>query len=177
MDQRFGNTLSAGELARRAGVSPDTVRHYERKGVIAPPPRGANGYRRYPAETLARVQLIRRALALGFTLDDLAGVLRTRDRGGIPCGRVRALAATKLEDVEARLRELVALRNDLRAALRTWDSQLAKTRAGKRAGLLDSLPAPNPAGPKRSAPFSTNQNKQVTARGRAVSNKQQQKAD
>ena len=102
MDQRFGNTLSAGELARRAGVSPDTVRHYERKGVIAPPPRGANGYRRYPAETLARVQLIRRALALGFTLDDLAGVLRTRDRGGIPCGRVRALAATKLEDVEAR---------------------------------------------------------------------------
>jgi hypothetical protein len=88
---------------------------------------------------------------------------------------VRALAATKLEDVEARLRELVALRNDLRAALRTWDTQLAKTRAGKRAGLLDSLPAPNPAGPKRSALFSTNQNKQITARGRAVSNKQQRK--
>lgn len=144
MDQRFGDTLSAGELARCAGVSPDTLRHYERKGVIAPPPRGANGYRRYPAETLARVQLIRRALALGFTLDDLAGVLRSRNRGGVPCGRVR---------------ELVTLRNDLRAALRTWDTQLAKIRAGKRAGLLDSLPAPNPANPRRSALFSTNQNK------------------
>lgn len=153
-----GRTLSAGELARRVGLSADTLRHYERKGVIAPPPRSANGYRRYPEETLARVQLIRRALGLGFTLYDLAGVLRVRDRGGIPCGRVRALAATKLEDVEARLRELVTLRNDLRSALRTWDTQLAKTPAGQRAGLLDSLPSPSPARPKRTALFSTNQN-------------------
>jgi DNA-binding transcriptional MerR regulator len=160
MEQFPGKTLSAGELARRAGVSTDTLRHYERKGVIAPPPRGANGYRRYPEEMLARVQLIRRALGLGFTLDDLAGVLRTRDRGGVPCGRVRALAATKLEDVETRLRELMTLRNDLRAALRAWDTQFAATPAGKRAKLLDSLPAPNPAGPKRSALFSTNNNKQ-----------------
>ncbi len=160
MEQSSGKTLSAGELARRAGVSADTLRHYERKGVIAPPPRGANGYRRYPEQALARVQLIRRALGLGFTLDDLAGVLRVRDRGGIPCGRVRALAATKLEEVELRLRELVALRNDLRQALQAWDTQLAKTPAGKRAGLLDSLRSASPASPKRSAPFSTNNNKQ-----------------
>jgi DNA-binding transcriptional MerR regulator len=141
-------------------VSADTLRHYERKGVIARPPRAANGYRRYPEETLSRVQLIRRALGLGFTLDDLTGVLRMRDRGGVPCGRVRALAGTKLEDVEARLRELRRLRNDLRAALRTWDMELAKTPAGKRTGLLESLPAPNPARPKPSSPFSTNQHKQ-----------------
>jgi DNA-binding transcriptional MerR regulator len=151
--------MSAGELARQAGVSADTVRHYERKGVIARPPRGANGYRKYPEETVARVQLIRGALGLGFTLDDLAGVLRIRDRGGVPCGRVRALAAAKLEEVEARLRELVSLRNDLRSALRTWDTELARTPAGKRAGLLDALPARKPASAKRSAPFSTNQNK------------------
>lgn len=160
MEQSSEKTLSVGELARRAGVSADTLRHYERKGVVAPPPRGANGYRRYPEQTLNRVELIRRALGLGFTLDDLAGVLRVRDRGGIPCGRVRALAATKLEDVEVRLRELVTLRNELRAALRAWDKQLAKTPAGKRAGLLDSLPNASPASPKRSAPFSTNNNKQ-----------------
>lgn len=158
MEQSFGKTLSAGELARRAGVSADTLRHYERKGVIAPPPRSANGYRKYPEETLARVQLIRRALGLGFTLDDLAGVLRMRDRGGVPCGRVRALAATKLEEVEARLRELITLRNDLRSALRAWDMQLAKTPPGKRAGLLDSLSSVSPVSPKRSSPFSTNNN-------------------
>ncbi|MEY2577825.1 MAG: hypothetical protein QOI49_649 [Verrucomicrobiota bacterium] len=159
MEQCSGKTLSAGELARRAGVSADTIRYYERKGVIAPPPRGMNGYRRYPEEALARVQLIRRAMGIGLTLDDLAGVLRVRDHGGIPCGRVRALAATKLEEVEARLRELVTLRNDLRAALRLWDAQLAKTPAGKRAGLLESLPAATATTPKRSVPFSTN-NKQ-----------------
>jgi len=157
MEEFPGKTMSAGELARQAGVSADTVRHYERKGVIARPPRGANGYRKYPKETVARVQLIRGALGLGFTLDDLAGVLRIRDRGGVPCGRVRALAAAKLEEVEARLRELVSLRNDLRSALRTWDLELAKTPAGKRAGLLDALPARKPAGARRSAPFSTNQ--------------------
>jgi DNA-binding transcriptional MerR regulator len=159
MEESSGKTFSAGELARQAGVSADTLRHYERKGVIARPPRGANGYRKYPAETVARVQLIRGALGLGLTLDDLAGVLRIRDRGGVPCGRVRALAAAKLEEVEARLRELVSLRNDLRSALRTWDLELAKTPPGKRAGLLDGLPARKLAGARRSAPFSTNQNK------------------
>lgn len=152
--------LSAGELARRAGVSADTIRYYERKGVIAPPPRGANGYRRYPEQALDRVQLIRRALGLGLTLDDLAGVLRVRDRGGIPCGRVRGLAAAKLEEVEARLRELSTLCNNLRATLQAWDAHLAKTPAGKRAGLLDSIPAAAAASPKRSAAFSTNNNKQ-----------------
>jgi DNA-binding transcriptional MerR regulator len=159
MEQISGKTLSAGELARRAGVSADTIRYYERKGVIAPPPRGANGYRRYPEEALGRIQLIRRAMGIGLTLDDLAGVLRVRDRGGIPCGRVRALAATKLQEVETRLRELMNLRNDLRAALRVWDARLAKTPAGTRAGLLDSLPSASAASPKRSVPFSTN-NKQ-----------------
>jgi DNA-binding transcriptional MerR regulator len=159
MEETSKKTLSAGELARRAGVSTDTLRHYERKGVITPPPRGANGYRRYPEEALGRVQLIRRAMGLGLTLDDLAGVLQSRDRGEIPCGRVRALAAAKLEEVEARLREMVAMRNGLRAALGAWDAQLAKTSSGKRAGLLESLPAAAPAGPKRSIPFSTNNNK------------------
>jgi MerR family transcriptional regulator, Zn(II)-responsive regulator of zntA len=157
MEQSSGKTLSAGELARQAGVSSDTLRHYERKGVITPPPRGSNGYRRYPEEILARVLLIRRALALGFTLDDLAGVLRVRDRGGVPCGRVRALAAVKLEEVERRLRELILLRDDLRSAIRMWDAKLAQTPAGKRAGLLESLRATGAVNRKRSAVlFSTN---------------------
>jgi len=159
MEQSSGTTMSAGELARRAGVSTDTLRYYERKGVIARPPRSTNGYRRYPEQALGRVQLIRRAMGLGLTLDDLAGVLRERDRGGIPCGRVRALAAAKLEEVEGRLREMATQRDDLRAALQSWDAQLAKTPAGRRAGLLDSLAAAAPASPKRSVPFSTNNNK------------------
>nr|MDQ5839375.1 MerR family transcriptional regulator [Acidobacteriota bacterium] len=83
--------LRAGELARAAGVSTDTLRHYERKGVLACPRRSANGYREYPADALARVRLVRRALAVGFTLDELARILRARERGVAPCREVREL--------------------------------------------------------------------------------------
>jgi DNA-binding transcriptional MerR regulator len=134
--------LRAGELARAVGVSADTLHHYERKGVLAPPRRSANGYREYPPEALARVRLVRRALAIGFTLDELAQILRTRDRGVAPCREVRALATAKLASVEERLRELVAVREELRAVVGEWDARLARTPAGVRAGLLDSLAAP-----------------------------------
>jgi DNA-binding transcriptional MerR regulator len=131
--------LRAGELARAAGVSTDTLRHYERKGVLSKPHRSRNGYREYPTEALARVLLVRRALAFGFTLDELASVLRARERGGAPCREVRTLAAAKLAGVEARLRELAILRDELRATLEEWDSRLSKTAKGGRAGLLESL--------------------------------------
>ncbi|MDT5268640.1 MAG: hypothetical protein QOH49_826 [Acidobacteriota bacterium] len=131
--------VRAGELARAAGVSTDTLRHYERKGVLGAPRRSANGYREYPPEALARVLLVRRALAFGFTLDELARVLRTRERGGVPCQEVRALAAGKLEEVESRLRDLHVLRGELRAILGEWDERLAGAADGGRAGLLESL--------------------------------------
>ena len=131
--------VRAGELARAAGVSTDTLRHYERKGVLQKPRRSANGYREYPPDALERVLLVRRALAYGFTLDELARVLRARERGSAPCREVRALAAAKLSDVEARLGELTALRDELRSTLTDWDSRLSKTEGGARAGLLESL--------------------------------------
>jgi DNA-binding transcriptional MerR regulator len=131
----------SGELAKLAGVSSDTLRHYERKGVLARPFRGANGYRQYPANALQRVRLIRRALAVGFTLDELAAVLSVRDSGGAPCAEVRALAAVKLSEVETRLRELVDLRHELRALLKDWDNRLIHRAPGERARLLESLGA------------------------------------
>jgi DNA-binding transcriptional MerR regulator len=131
--------LSSGELAKFAGVSTDTLRHYERKGALARPRRAANGYRQYPPEALGRVLLVRRAIAFGFTLDELARVLSARDRGSAPCRQVRALAAAKLEDVEGRLADLIVLRDELRATLERWDVRLAKTPDGDRASLLESL--------------------------------------
>lgn len=132
-------SISAGELAKAAGVSTDTLRHYERKGVLPRPRRGANGYRQYPPEALARVLLVRRALAFGFTLDELARVLSARDRGGAPCREVRALAAEKLAEVEERLAQLNELRGELRATLAEWDGRLARAPEGVKAGLLESL--------------------------------------
>ena len=131
----------SGELAELAGVSTDTLRHYERKGVLARPLRKANDYRQYPASALQRVKLIRRALAVGFTLDELAAVFTVRDRGGAPCREVRMLAAAKLADVETRLCEMVKLRDELRAVLKDWDIRLEHRAPGQRAHLLESLNA------------------------------------
>ncbi|MGI9087366.1 MAG: heavy metal-responsive transcriptional regulator [Chthoniobacterales bacterium] len=154
-ETKAAKPLSAGELARRAGVSTDTLRHYEAKGVLARPPRQANGYRSYPAETLGRVQLVRRALALGFTLDELAEILQLRDRGGAPCRKVRDLAATKLGSIEERLKELMALRDELRATLKDWGVRLAKTAQDQRSRLLENLTVPEAMQPRRRAPFTT----------------------
>jgi len=143
--------LSSGDLADLAGVSRDTLRHYERKGVLPRPSRGHNGYRRYPPEALKRVQVVRRALSVGFTLDELAQVLKVRDAGGAPCEEVRKLAAEKLINVKDQLRELSVLRDDLQKTLREWDTRLAHRGNGNRANLLESLPADTPA--KRSHPL------------------------
>src|SRR2546423_11904563 len=141
--------MRAGELARAAGVSVDTLRHYERKGVLPAPRRSANDYREYTHAALERVLLVRRALAVGFTLDELARLLRARERGVAPCREVRALAASKLALVEERVRELLSLRDDLRATLAEWDSRLAKTAVGERAGLLESLAVKRPPADKK----------------------------
>ncbi|MEA2174622.1 MAG: hypothetical protein QOD00_2214 [Blastocatellia bacterium] len=132
-------SLRSGELARLAGVSTDTLRHYERKGVLTAPRRARNGYREYPPESLERVRLVRRALAVGFTLDELAQILKERERGRAPCRQVRALAAAKLTEIETRLDEMKAVRAELKATLADWDVRLARNKEGQRAGLLESL--------------------------------------
>ncbi len=130
--------LRSGQLASLAGVSTDTLRHYERMGLLSSR-RASNGYREYPAEALARVRLVRHALAVGFSLDELASFLKVRDEGGAPCKQVRALVAKKLEDLEGRIRALRELRDDLQAMLKDWDARLAGARNGGRAWLLETL--------------------------------------
>ena len=130
--------LRSGELARLAGLSTDTLRHYERKGLLTSR-RASNGYREYPPDALPRVMLVQHALSVGFALDELARFLKVRDQGGAPCKQVRALAAKKLEELESRIRALRSLRDDLRAMLEDWDARLAGTHNGGRAWLLETL--------------------------------------
>lgn len=82
----------SGSLAKAAGVSPDTIRHYERIGVLPRASRTEAGYRIYPASAVERVFVVQRALRIGFTLAELAEVLKVRDAGGAPCRRVYELA-------------------------------------------------------------------------------------
>ena len=144
-------SLRSGELARLSGVSTDTLRHYERVGVLVKPPRTSAGYRRYPSSALERVRLVRRAMAVGFSLDELSRVLRVRDSGGAPCLQVRELASSKLEAIERRIEELATLRDQLKMLLKEWDVRLARTPPGHRAGLLEALVASlDGSGSKRS---------------------------
>jgi DNA-binding transcriptional MerR regulator len=131
--------MTPRDLARQAGVSTDTLRHYERKGLIDPPPRTGSGYRRYPPDTLRRVRVIRRALAVGFTLNELGQVLEERRRGGAPCRRVRHLVTERLTALDDRIAELTALRTDLTGLLAEWNTRLRRTSPGRRAYLLDML--------------------------------------
>ena len=133
--------LRSAELARLAGVSTDTLRHYERKGLLLRPRRSTNGYREYRASDLDRVRLVRAALGIGFSLAELARILSVRDRGGAPCHQVRALAGTKLAEIETQLSKLGALRDELRRLLKNWDAVLAKKSPSERAGLLELLAA------------------------------------
>ena len=135
----MSDTLTRTVLARLTNVSPDTLRHYERKGVLPAPPRSDNGYRRYPLSAVTRVQLVQRALTVGFTLDELARVLKERESGGAPCRKVRALVASRLADLEQRLTELTALRDDLHTVLSEWDAALASVEPGRPALLLEGL--------------------------------------
>lgn len=120
-------------------MSRDTLRFYERKGLLAAPARRANGYRAYPPAAVERVLRIRRVLAAGFTLDELASVLAERDGGGVPCRRVRDLGAAKLIELEARRCELEAACASLRALLADWDRRLEAAPPDERAGLLDAI--------------------------------------
>jgi DNA-binding transcriptional MerR regulator len=131
--------LLAGELAKACGVSTDTLRYYERVGVLAPPRRTHAGYRQYPADAVARVRMVRRALSLGFTLAELARIFRVRERGGAPCREVRAMAEVKLREIERQLEELTALRDYWRGLLVEWDRRLGSIPEGGRAGLLERM--------------------------------------
>jgi DNA-binding transcriptional MerR regulator len=133
------STLGAGELARLTGVSTDTLRHYERKGLLPAPPRTAGGYRRYPGDAVARVRLIQRALVIGFSLDELARVLGERAAGGAPCQKVRGIVQGRLANLNQQLADLKLLKRDLHAILDEWDARLARTPSGEQAHLLDAL--------------------------------------
>jgi len=131
--------MKSGQLARECGVSTDTLRHYEQIGVLRCPRRTASGYREYPPEAVQRVRLVRRALGIGFTLEELAGILKVRDTGGAPCREVRALAESKLEQVISRIDDLCDLRDHMRSVLDDWDKRLSETPRGAPAGLLEAL--------------------------------------
>lgn len=115
-----GFDLSIGRLAAKAGVNVETIRYYQRRGLLSEPAKPMKGHRRYPADSADRVRFIKRAQLLGFTLEEVAALLQLD--AAHACTETRELAARKLQTIEARLADLTAMRKALTKLMRQCDS-------------------------------------------------------
>jgi DNA-binding transcriptional MerR regulator len=105
--------MRTSELASRAAVNPQTLRYYERRGLLAEPDRSTGGYRSYPPEAVRRVRFIKRAQELGFTLTEVETLLDLAGGGPESCDTVRTLAMEKITDLRRRIADLQALQGGL----------------------------------------------------------------
>ena len=106
-------SMTIGKVARQAGVGVETVRFYEREGLIEEPPRRESGYRQYPSETVCRIRFIRRAKELGFTLKEIKELLSLRASPKSRCADVRKRAEAKIDDIEQKVRALERMKEAL----------------------------------------------------------------
>lgn len=127
--------LTIGEVARRAEVNVETIRFYEREGLLSQPARPARGFRHYPNDTIERVRFIRKAKALGFSLEEIQQLLSLRATTGAKCEAVRTRALSKVAQVEQKLRDLRRLRT---ALVRLADSCHGECEVDE-CGILESL--------------------------------------
>lgn len=108
-------TLTIGKLARETGVAVETLRYYERRGLIAPCRRTASGYRLYQPDASRRLRFIRRAQALGFSLDEIADLLALSDNPAKSAAEVKQLTQGKIADIDGRIQDLERMRQGLAA--------------------------------------------------------------
>jgi len=134
MNQSRPKPLTIGALAKRAGVRIDTVRFYERRGLLPEPSRTSAGYRTYRDETINRIQFIRRAKTLGFSLDEIQKLLGLQDSGGAKAD-VKQLATSKLAQVDDKIADL----NRIREVLDTLSAKCSGTGTVNGCPIIEAL--------------------------------------
>lgn len=139
---RIRGELTIGRVAEAAGVGVETVRFYERKGLIEQPEKPPSGRRTYPPEAVTRIRFIRRAKDLGFTLREIAELLELRVDPGGNCAAVRARALAKMADIDRKLHAL----GRMRAALARLADACARGGAASDCPILEALEADAPGG-------------------------------
>jgi MerR family mercuric resistance operon transcriptional regulator len=112
--------LTIGRVAELAGVNVETVRYYHRRGLLEEPLKPQRGHRRYPAEAVQHIRFIKRAQALGFTLEEVAALMTLEE--ACDCAETRALAAHKVEMIDQKLSDLSAMRAALAGLIRQCDA-------------------------------------------------------
>lgn len=135
--------MRIGEVAAACGVTVETLRYYERRGLLAPPSRQSSGYRQYAPGAVQAVCFIKRAQDLGFTLSDIQGLLHLAGGGPDNCHDVRDLTRAKIEEVTAKIDTLIAIRGALEQLADTCDMP----RADRRCPLLAGFSTPPEPGP------------------------------
>lgn len=113
MSTGYDARMQIGEVARRSGVPPKTIRYYEDIGVMPKPPRTPTGYRDYGPDASRRLGFIRAAQSIGLTLGEIKEILAFRDRGQAPCSHVASLIERRAADLSDRIATLDAMRRDL----------------------------------------------------------------
>src|SRR6266487_6016601 len=139
---RDDDSLKVGAVAKAAGVGVQTLHYYERVGLISKAKRSAANYRLYSAETIRRVRFIKKAQALGLTLEETREILDLKDHGREPCRKVAELGEKHLQEIDARLTQLRAYRRALAQAVNAWPKKNLSERhcAGEFCDLIERLP-------------------------------------
>jgi MerR family copper efflux transcriptional regulator len=113
--------LKIGEVAKLSGIGIEALRFYERSGILGRPARTESGYRMYDPEVLERLDFIKRAQVLGFSLDEIKQIISEKQAGANPCEAVRDVVRTRLQELDERMREMRCYRKELAATLAEWD--------------------------------------------------------
>ncbi|MBB3183895.1 DNA-binding transcriptional MerR regulator [Halomonas fontilapidosi] len=135
--------MKVSELARLAGVTAETVRHYTREGLLHPERHPENGYQLFGQNELDRLRFIQRARTLGFGVAEIRDILDHADHGDSPCPMVRDLLSSRLPLIRERIRELESLASRMEQALAAWDEMPDGTPDGHSlCRLIESFPEP-----------------------------------
>ncbi len=119
--QSAGGLLRIGEVSGRTGISIETLRFYERSGLLGRPARTEGGYRMYGPEELLRLEFIKRAQTLGFTLEEIRRIIAEGHGGKRPCMEVREIARMRLHELDERMKEMRRYRRLLARTLQQWE--------------------------------------------------------
>jgi DNA-binding transcriptional MerR regulator len=114
--------LKIGDVSKRSGIGVEALRFYEKGGLLDRPSRTFSGYRVYGEEVLERLAFIKRAQALGFSLDEIRRIVDDARKGESPCDEVREIVRRRMAELDERLRELHRYRRELKSTLEEWDA-------------------------------------------------------
>ena len=133
---RGDKMLKIGDVAKQTGIGIETLRFYERSGLLDAPVRTEAGYRLYGADALATLEFIKRAQVLGFTLTEIKRIIEERRTGESPCDEVRETVRQRLVELDEKLRQMQLYRDALAQTLRQWDK--TGKAAGRFCGLIEN---------------------------------------